>query len=85
MNNLRYFVCNFLYIYHLGSLFLGEGEERDKSFVQFCKEVKYRALALLFIYICFLVLFISSQSNSDDFSSEDERLGSLSLGVRKAE
>ena len=50
----------------------------------FGKEVKYRALALLFIYICFLVSFLSSQPNSDDFSSEDERLGSLSLGVKKA-
>ena len=35
-------------------------------------------------YFCFLVSFVSSQSNSEDFSSEDERLGSSSLGVKKA-
>ncbi|RVW68054.1 hypothetical protein CK203_065036 [Vitis vinifera] len=32
----------------------------------------------------FVANFLSSQPNSEDFSSEDERLGSLSLGVRKA-
>ena len=36
------------------------------------------------IYFCFLVSFLSSQPNSEDFSSEDEMLGSLSLGVKKA-
>ena len=36
------------------------------------------------IYFCFLILFISNQSNSEDFSSEDERLGFSSLGVKKA-
>ena len=48
----------------------------------------YRALAIFFlhihIYFCFLILFPSSQSNSEDFPSEDERLGFLSLGVRKS-
>ena len=34
------------------------------------------------IYFCFLILFISSQPNSEDFSSEDERLGSSSLGAK---
>ena len=35
-------------------------------------------------YFCFLVILLFSQSNSEDFSSEDERLGSSSLGVKKA-
>ncbi|RVW75439.1 hypothetical protein CK203_060520 [Vitis vinifera] len=30
------------------------------------------------------MIFLSSQSNSEDFSSDDERLGSSSLGVKKA-
>ncbi|RVW29441.1 hypothetical protein CK203_101655 [Vitis vinifera] len=33
---------------------------------------------------CTVPRFLSSQSNSEDFSSEDERLDSLSLGVKKA-
>ena len=36
------------------------------------------------IYFCFLVIFISSQPNFEDFSLEDEWLGSSSLGVKKA-
>ena len=35
------------------------------------------------LYSCFLVSFLSSQSNSEDFSAEDERLGYLALGVKK--
>ena len=34
------------------------------------------------IYFCFLIIFLSSLSNSEDFSSEDERLGSASLGAK---
>ena len=82
MNNLLYIVCNFIYTKkeYLESLF-----SETHPLYSFGKEVKYRALALLFIYIfVFLVIFISSQSNSEDFSSKDERLGSSSLGVKKA-
>ena len=57
---------------------------RDASFVQFWEGSKIQSTCSNFhIYFCFLILFISSQSNSEDFSSEDERLGSLSLGVKK--
>ncbi|KAL6334627.1 hypothetical protein AAG906_019483 [Vitis piasezkii] len=47
-------------------------------------EVKYRHLLAFHIYFCSLVILLSSQSNSEDFSSEDERLGFSSLGVKKA-
>ncbi|KAL6319892.1 hypothetical protein AAG906_036964 [Vitis piasezkii] len=40
------------------------------------------SLALFFLLFHFSFLFLSSQPNSEDFSSEDERLGSLSLGVK---
>ena len=58
---------------------------RDQSFVQFWEGSKIQSTCFAFhIYFYFLILFLSSQSNSEDFSSEDERLGSLSLGVKKA-
>ena len=78
MNNLRWIVCNFL-------------EERGESgacsqthhLYNFARNIFYRALALFFhIYFCFLVIFLSSQSNSEDFFSEDERLGFLFLGAK---
>ena len=58
---------------------------RDKSFVQFWEGSKIqRTCSAFLIYFSFLILFLSSESNSEDFSSQDERLSSLSLGVKKA-
>nr|CAN67805.1 hypothetical protein VITISV_011559 [Vitis vinifera] len=45
----------------------------------------FRSFLQIFLYkFPFFSFFLSSQSNSEDFSLEDERLGSSSLGVKKA-
>ena len=80
MNNPLYIVCNISSEKISWELVL-----RDQSFVQFWEGSKIQSTCSAFhIYFCFLVIFISSQSNSEDFSSEDERLGFSSLGVKKA-
>ena len=78
MNNLLYIVCNFLYKKNeVGSLL------SDASFVQFCKEVKYRAFALPYLLIL-IVFFLTSQTSSEDVSSENEWLEFLSPGAKEA-
>ena len=62
---------------------------RDKCNQSIDRYIIYRineqsTCSVFHIYSCFLVSFLSSQPNSEDFSSEDERLSFLSLGVRKA-
>ena len=60
-------------------------DQSYRSFVQFWEGSKIQSTCSAFhIYFCFLVILLSSQSNSENFSSEDERLDSSSLGVRKA-
>ena len=50
----------------------------------FFKKVIHKALLCLTFSFCFLVILISSKSNSEDVFPEDEWLGFLFLGVKEA-
>ena len=82
MNNLIYFIIViFIYIY----IYISREPvlvREDRSFVQFYKEVKYRAFALL--YLLFFVFLFGSQTTFEDVFPEDERLNLWFLGVKEA-
>nr|CAN78310.1 hypothetical protein VITISV_039280 [Vitis vinifera] len=66
----------------------GSKENQHEAFLMTVMSATFGALLEFNLCMLYVVSklrnFLSSQSNSEDFSSEDERIGSLSLGVKKA-
>ena len=83
---LGYFLENIFYIY----LWTNVKKYHDRSDIcnpreddHIKKYILQSTCSVFPWYFCFLIIFISSKSNSEDVSSEDEWLGFLPLGVKK--